>query len=187
MASVSVELAERIFENFAHHRALLMGAGDTGEKVARAFLSRGIAGVAIHNRTPERAASLAAALGDNACPCVDWAPAAVEVDVIVCSTSAPGFVLDQAAVEELQKARRHRPLLLIDLAVPRDIDPAVINLTGVYLYNVDDLQMIADHHVREREAEVAQCEAIIREKARALIEAPSGQSPRDAGQTAALA
>lgn len=185
VAAVSVELAERIFESFEGRKAMLIGAGDTGEKVARAFLSRGVAEVRIHNRSPERAEALAAALGPAAKPWPDWTNGCSEIDIIVSSTSTPGYVLDVPRLEPLLKARRFRPLLLVDLAVPRDIDPAVINLSGVYLYNVDDLQMIADHHVRQREAEIAQCLAIIRDKIAPLLEGHSGPGPgRDFSRTA---
>lgn len=169
VASVAVELAERIFDRFDGRRVLLLGAGDTGEKVARAFVSRGVEQVLIHNRTHARAEALALDLGDKALACAEWQSRGTEIDVVVSSTSSAGFVLDPAGVSALQRARRHRPLLLVDLAVPRDIDPTVTNLDGVYLYNVDDLQSIAEHHVRQREAEVARCEAIIQEKARSLI------------------
>ncbi len=185
VAAVSVELAERIFESFEGRRALLIGAGDTGEKVARAFLSRGVSEVRIHNRSPERAEALAAALGPAARSWTDWTSRSDEIDIIVSSTSTSGFVLDVPRLEPLLKARRFRPLLLVDLAVPRDIDPAVINLSGVYLYNVDDLQMIADHHVRQREAEIAQCLQIIREKVAPLLDArPTGGAERDFSRTA---
>lgn len=174
VASVSVELGERLFESFSGRHVLLIGAGDTGEKVARALLSRGVESVVIHNRSPERAAALAAALGEAARPCADWVPEVARVDVIISSTSSPHFVIDPARLEPLLPARRNRPLLLIDLAVPRDIDPAVTHLPGVYLSNVDDLQMIAEHHLRQREAEVARCEEIIREKVRAVLARPGG-------------
>lgn len=187
VASVSVELAERLFESFQGRRALLLGAGDTGEKVARAFLSRGIGGVWIHNRSPEKAAALAEALGPEARPCEDWAREASQVDVIVSSTSTPDFVIDVPRLEPLVRSRRHRTLLLIDLAVPRDIDPAVSQLPGVFLYNVDDLQMIARHHLEAREAEAVRCEAIIREKARELLAGPAGRGGGISGATVSAA
>lgn len=174
VASVSVELAERLFESFQGRRALLLGAGDTGEKVARALLSRGIGSVLIHNRSPEKAALLAEALGPEARPCADWVQEAPQVDVIISSTSTPDFVIDVPRLEPLVRSRRNRTLLLIDLAVPRDIDPAVANMPGVFLYNVDDLQMIARHHLEAREAEAVRCEAIIREKVQALLAGQAG-------------
>lgn len=177
VASVSVELGERIFESVEGRKVLVIGAGDTGEKVARALLSRGAREVLIFNRSPERAQLLAEALGEAARPITDWAEAAVQVDILISSTSSPGYVLEGARVAALMEARRFRSLLLIDLAVPRDIDPAVNDLTNVYLFNVDDLQSIAETHRREREAEVARCEQLIRHKAAALLEGGSGARP----------
>jgi len=187
VASVAVELAERIFDSFAHRRVLLLGAGDTGEKVARAFVSRGVEQVLIHNRTAARAEALVADLGPKARHCPEWHAEGATIDVVVSSTSSTGFVLESDGVAGLQRARRHRPLLLVDLAVPRDIDPQVTNLDGVYLYNVDDLQSIANHHLQQREAEVARCEAIIREKTQSLLEGRRGpdQSMSDTAPAAA--
>ena len=175
VASVSVELAERLFESFEGRRALLLGAGDTGEKVAKALISRGMTSVLIFNRSQEKAAALAETLGEAAKPCTDWMAEASEVDVIISSTSTPEFVIDVPRLEPLMRTRKKRSLLLVDLAVPRDIDPAVVELPGVFLYNVDDLQMIAQHHLQQREAEKARCEVIIREKVQSLLTAPVGR------------
>ncbi|MBL9136637.1 MAG: glutamyl-tRNA reductase [Verrucomicrobiales bacterium] len=169
VASVSVELAEKIFETVENREVVVIGAGDTGEKVARALISRGVRQVLISNRSPEKAELLATSLGERARPIGDWMEAARHADVLISSTSSPGFVLDAAQAERLMHARQRRPLLLIDLAVPRDIDPTVIQLSDVYLFNVDDLQAIAEAHRRQRESEVARCEEMIRSKAAALL------------------
>jgi len=170
VASVSVELVERIFESPEGRSVLVIGAGDTGEKVARALISRGVDRVLISNRSREKSVALAEALGPKAQPVDSWEEPAESVDVLVSSTSFPGFILHARDVAALMRARHRRPLLLIDLAVPRDIDPAVISLSDVYLFNVDDLQAIAEAHRRQREAEVARCEALIREKTAALVD-----------------
>ena len=99
----------------------------------------------------------------------EWAGEFDKVDIVISSTSAPHYVLDRARLEPLMKLRRNRPLLLIDIAVPRDIDPEVNLLENVYLYNIDDLQAIAADYLRQRREEIARCEAIIREKTRALL------------------
>ena len=94
-----------------------------------------------------------------------------KIDIAISSTAAPHHILDRAKLEPLMKRRKNRPLLLIDIAVPRDIDPAVNALDNVYLYNVDDLQSIATEYLNLRKEEVARCEKIITEKVAALLEA----------------
>ncbi len=175
VASVAVELAEHIFEKVQARHVLVIGAGDTGEKVARALISRGAGQILISNRSPAKAEALAASLGAPARAIGEWSEAAIHVDVIVTSTSSPGFVLDAAAVAGLMTRRERRPLLLIDLAVPRDIDPGVIGLSDVYLFNVDDLRAIADAHLRQRESEISRCEHLIRQKASAVTEDTGGR------------
>ena len=169
--SAAVELAEKIFTSLGEHEVLVIGAGETSEKTARALLSRGARGIAVTNRSPERAAALAAELGGRAVPFEHWPEEFEKIDIAISSTAAPFHVLDRAKLEPLMKRRRHRPLLLIDIAVPRDIDPAVSELDNVYLYNVDDLQSIADDYLKLRKEEVARCEKIIAEKVAALLAA----------------
>ena len=169
--SAAVELAEKIFSSLNEHEVLVIGAGDTSEKTARALLSRGARGVVVTNRSPERATALAAELGGRAVPFENWPDEFERIDIAISSTAAPQPILDRATLEPLMRRRRHRPLLLIDIAVPRDIDPAVGELDNVYLYNVDDLQSIADDYLGLRREEVARCEKIIVEKVAALLAA----------------
>ncbi len=171
VGSVAVELAEKIFTKLAGHQVMVIGAGDTSEKTARALLSRGAQSIIVTNRSPERASALAAELGGRAVPWDDWAREFPAIDIVISSTSAPHYVLDRPKLEALMKLRKSRPLLLVDTAVPRDIDPAVNFLENVYLYNIDDLQAIAEDYLRQRRSELAQCEAIIRDRARALLTA----------------
>ena len=91
------------------------------------------------------------------------------MDIVISSTAAPDYVLDRARLEPLMKLRQHRPLLLIDIAVPRDIEPEVNFLENVYLYNIDDLKAIADDYLKNRQAEIKKCETIIGEKVKALL------------------
>jgi len=169
--SAAVELAEKIFTSLAEHEVLVIGAGETSEKTARALQSRGVQNISVTNRSPERAATLAAALGGRAVPFERWPDEFARIDIAISSTAAPQPILDRARLEPLMKRRQHRPLLLIDIAVPRDIDPAVSELDNVYLYNVDDLQGIAAEYLKLRQEEVARCEKIIAEKVAALLEA----------------
>jgi glutamyl-tRNA reductase len=169
VASVAVELSAKIFGSLEHHEVMVLGAGDTSEKTARALLSRGAKSIIVANRTYERAVALAQELGGRAVQYDTWAEEFQRVDIVISSTSAPHYILDRAKLEPLMKARKHRALLLVDIAVPRDIDPEVNHMENVFLYNVDDLQTIADGYLRQRQDEIARCEAIIRERAGALV------------------
>jgi glutamyl-tRNA reductase len=169
VASVAVELAERIFSKLQERHVLVLGAGDTGEKTARALLSRGAHSITIANRSPEKARTLAAELGGQALPFEAWPEEFARFDIVVATTAAPHYVLDREQLGPLMKQRRNRPLLLIDIAVPRNIEPEVNFLENVYLYNIDDLQTMADGYLKQRQEEVARCEQIIREKAEALL------------------
>jgi glutamyl-tRNA reductase len=181
VGSVAVELAEKIFSSLNERQVMVIGAGDTSEKTARALLSRGARSIIVSNRSYERAAALAAELGGTAVHFEDWAKTFTDVDIVISSTAAPHYILDTAKLEPVMRVRRNRPLLLIDIAVPRDIDPQVNFLDNVYLYNIDDLQAIADDYLKQRKEEVARCEAIIRERAAQL------SSPRPPSMSAGTA
>jgi glutamyl-tRNA reductase len=176
VASVAVELAEKIFSSLNGREVMVIGAGDTSEKTARALLSRGARSIIVANRSPDRAVALAKELGGRAVQFGDWAAEFQKIDIVISSTAAPHHILDRARLEPLMKLRHHRPLLLIDIAVPRDIDPEVNFLENVYLYNIDDLQAIADDYLRLRKEEIARCEAIIAEKVKPLLEARATMS-----------
>jgi glutamyl-tRNA reductase len=169
VASVAVELAEKIFSSLSERDVLVIGAGDTSEKAARALLSRGARSVIVANRTHERAVELARELGGRAVRFEDWAGEFEKIDIVISSTAAPHYVLDRARLGPLMRPRRNRPLLLIDIAVPRDVEPEVNFLENVYLYNIDDLQAIADGYLRQRQQEIARCEGIICEQATELL------------------
>jgi glutamyl-tRNA reductase len=171
IASVAVELAEKIFSSLAQRTVLIIGAGETSEKTAKALLSRGAGSILVSNRSHDRGQALAEALGGRAVAFADWAHEFDPVDIVISSTSAPHYVLDRATLEPLLKRRRSRPLLLIDIAVPRDIEPEINFLENVYLYNIDDLQTIANGYLKQRQEEISRCESIIREKAQALLPA----------------
>jgi glutamyl-tRNA reductase len=176
VGSVAVELAEKIFSSLAERDVLIIGAGDTSEKTARALLSRGARRLLVSNRTPERAVALADALGGAAIPFESWPSEFARIDIAITSTSAPHYLLDRAGLEPRMKLRRNRPLLLIDIAVPRNINPDVNFVEGVYLFNIDDLKLIADGYLKQRQEEVALCQGIIREKVQSLIATASWPS-----------
>lgn len=168
VANVAVELAATIFGDLAAVRVLLLGAGDIGEKTAKAFRSRGAAALTVSNRTPERAFALAQSLDGTALPFELFARHLGDYDIVVGSTAAPEAVVRAADVAAAQAKRRAEPWLFLDLALPRDIEPAVAELQNVYLYNLDDLAKIAAKNLAAREAEVARARALAAEKAEAL-------------------
>ena len=176
VASVAVELAEKIFDSLKDRKVMVIGAGETSEKTARALLSRGATSILVSNRSHERALTLAEELGGRAIHFEEWASEFNSIDIVISSTSAPHYVLDRARLQPMLGSRSNRPLLLVDIAVPRDIDPEVNLIEGVYLYNVDDLQAVADASLRQRQDEIDRCEAIIREKAVSVLQV--GQARR---------
>ena len=170
VASVAVELAEKIFNTLQDRQVMVVGAGETSEKTARALLGRGARSIIVSNRSFDRAEVLAKELGGRAIPFEDWAAEFDLIDIVISSTSAPHYVLDRPKLELLIRHRRGRPLLLVDIAVPRDIDPEVNMLDNVYLYNVDDLQSIADESLKQRQDEIKKCLAIIESKSKAFLQ-----------------
>ncbi|MBM3835426.1 MAG: glutamyl-tRNA reductase [Verrucomicrobia bacterium] len=169
VGSVAVELAEKIFSSLSDRQVMVIGAGETSEKTARALLSRGAHSIIVSNRSHDRALKLAEELGGRAVQFEGWANEFEKIDIVISSTSAPHYILDRAKLSPLMRLRKNRPLLLIDIAVPRDIEPEVNFLENVYLYNIDDLQAIADNYLKQRQEEIARCESIIREKAKGLF------------------
>jgi glutamyl-tRNA reductase len=176
VASVAVELAEKIFASLAHRHVLVVGAGDTSEKTARALASRGASDLVVTSRSEDHARALAAQLGGRVVAFDQWHAELERVDIAISSTSAPHPILDRPSLEPVMKLRRNRPLLLVDIAVPRDIHPDVNLMPNVYLYNIDDLQSIADDYLQQRREEVARCETIIREKVGRLLGSSDGNA-----------
>jgi glutamyl-tRNA reductase len=168
VANVAVDLALNIFGKIEHVRILLLGAGEIGEKTARAFQSRGAAGLTVASRRFERAMELATTLGASAMPFEQRDARLAEFDVVVCATSAPETVVSLGATKAAMHQRPVQPLFFIDQALPRDVDPAVANIDNVFLYNLDDLAKIAEENRAAREAELTKCRAIVAEKAAAL-------------------
>lgn len=189
VGSVAVELAARIFDHdLAAKTMLIIGAGKMGEACIRHLAKKGVRAVLVANRSFERALSLATEFGGRAVRFEDLPAALTEADIVVSSTGCPQTILHREDLKAILPARRNRPLFLIDIAVPRDIDADVQELENVYLYNVDHLEAIVQENVRHREQELARCRAIIKERTAALMTrlalAPAGPlaSPvREAG------
>lgn len=161
VASAAADLAEKLFGNLAACQTLVLGAGDTGAGAARSLLARGVRRLLVANRTPERAEALAAELGGKAASFARWDADARDIDILVSSTSAPGIVVSREQLRGLMRDRADRPLFVIDLAVPRDVEPSANELEGVYLYDIDSLREISEQAMASRRQEVAACERII--------------------------
>ncbi|MEX2294783.1 MAG: glutamyl-tRNA reductase [Gemmatimonadota bacterium] len=162
VASVSVELARKIFGSLKGKRVLLLGAGETGELILAALTREGVEGVVVANRTYDRAVSLAMKHRGHALPFERIREALPAVDIVLSSTAAPHPVLTRSIVRESFVEPRRHPLLIVDIAVPRDVDPSVGDEPEVFLYNVDDLRKIVEDHVQLREGSVPEAEYLIR-------------------------
>lgn len=167
VSSVSVDLAQEIFGDLDGRKAALVGAGEMAEAAAR-LLAKAGAKIIVLNRSPARANLLAQDVGGEPRTMADLEKTLTEVDIAIASTSSPTHVITTDLVKRVRKARRGRSLFLIDIAVPRDIDPAVNELDGVYLYDVDDLSRIVAESLEGRAAEAVRAEAIIDEETAAF-------------------
>lgn len=168
VASVSVDLAGRIFGELAGTKVLVVGAGDIGVKTVQAFQSRGATHITVASRTLARAEEAAAQIGGWARSLSELPEAIAAADIVASSTSSPDFVITKEMIAAAIKQRPARPLFLIDLALPRDIEPSAATVSNVFLYNLDDLAKIAESNLAQREAEIARCRAIIAERTAAL-------------------
>lgn len=160
VSSIASDLAKKIFGDLAGRRVLLVGAGEMGEQAAK-HLTKGGASLTVVNRSPEKAAALAAQHGGQARGMEALAPELALADVAIASTSSPRFVITPELMKGVIKARRHRPLFLIDIAVPRDVDPRVGEMDNVFLYDVDDLEKVAQENLSARRREADRAEAIV--------------------------
>lgn len=161
VAYVAVSLAQQIFADLSHNAALLLGAGDTIELVAQHLREAGIGSMTIANRTLANARDLAASVGAAAIQLTDVPAVVADYDIVIASTGSAFPVLGKGAVEAAIRQRRHRPMLMVDLAVPRDIEPEVAELRDVYLYSIDDLTQIIEENVNQRRRAAEGAEALI--------------------------
>jgi glutamyl-tRNA reductase len=161
VGSVAVDLAEKIFGRLASCRVMILGAGETSELTARALMSRGAHGIFVANRSYDRAQLLAEETHGCAVGFDQWHERFDDIDILISSTAAPHVVVTPQKLSRAMRLRGNRPLFVIDLAVPRDVDPAVNNLDGVYLYDIDALQGIATHSMSIRRQELSECERLI--------------------------
>ncbi len=181
VGSVAVDLAERIFDHDLSGRTvMIIGAGKMGEACIKHLAKKGARSILVANRSFDKAATLAQEVGGEAIRFEDCMAALARADIVVSSTGAPHTILHRKDIESLLPGRRNRPLFLIDIAVPRDIDEDVEHLSNVFLYNVDHLEAIVRENVRMREKDLARCEEIIGEEAGNLLsrwQRPRTKSP----------
>lgn len=161
VGSVAVDLAGKIFGRLSNCRAMILGAGETSELTARALMSRGAHGIFVSNRSFERAQMLAEETHGEAIGFDQWHERFDDIDILISSTSAPHMIVTPEKLANAMRRRGNRPVFVIDLAVPRDVDPAINNMDGVYLYDIDALQGIAEESMAERRQEICECERLI--------------------------
>jgi glutamyl-tRNA reductase len=161
VAFAAVSLAKQIFSDLSEQTALLIGAGETVELAARHLNQNGIGRIIVANRTVERAHTLAAQFEGYAISLTELSTHLPEADIVISSTASPLPVLGKGTVERALKERRHRPIFMVDIAVPRDIEPEVADLSDIYLYTVDDLDEVIQENMRSREEAAEQAEEII--------------------------
>ncbi len=161
----AVELTRQIFGTLENKKVLLLGAGKMSELSARGLLNHGASSVKVMNRTLEHAAELATKLGGVAIPFEERWQHMAEADIIISSTSCPHTILSREEAEILVRGRKDQPLVIVDIALPRDIDSTVREVKGVFLYNLDDLENVVDHNAGEREAAAADAQKILEAEA----------------------
>jgi glutamyl-tRNA reductase len=166
IASVAVELAEKIFGSLAGKSVYLVGAGKMCELAARHLIAHGAKKIYVGNRTFDRAVALANKFDGEAIPFERLYDTAPWADIIISSTGAPHAIFRKEHGEKFLHARKNRPMFFIDIAVPRDIDPGLNDLDGIFVYNIDDLQQVVQSHIGDRRKEAVRAEVLVEEEVR---------------------
>ncbi len=161
VSTAAVELASQVFENIETCRALLVGAGEMCELTAQSLVDAGVEHLLVTNRTLARGEELARRFGGEAAPFETLATQLATVDIVISSTAATDYVISPGDLRHAMRERRGRPLFLIDIAVPRDIDPAARDLDNVFLFDIDDLEQVIAANRQERESEIDRVQDII--------------------------
>ena len=181
IGSVAVDLAEKIFGDLATCKVLVLGAGETSERTVRALVSHGVSDLRVSNRSADRAENLTHLFGGRAIAFEQWLDQCGEIDILISSTSSEQPLLTRDDIAPVLRRRVERPLFIIDIAVPRDVDPAVNDLEGVYLYDIDSLQAVAAQSLALRRQQIAAAETIIAEHVAKFCESISGRLNRAGG------
>ncbi len=157
----AVELAKKIFGDLSGKSAMLIGAGEMAELAAQHLITNGISELKVANRTLERAIELSKTLGGEAISLAEVEDALIEVDIVISSTGAPGFVVKKEQIQKIMRPRRHRLLFFIDIAVPRDVDPEINDIENCYVFDIDELKEVVEENKAERQKEAVKAERII--------------------------
>ena len=161
VASAAVAISKNIFGDFKNHSALLLGAGETIELAAEHLKSAGIGNIVVANRSVERAQLLADKVGGQGVSLSYVSEALPKSEIVITATASTLPILGKGLVESALKQRKHKPIFMVDLAVPRDIEPEVAKLSDVYLYTIDDLQNVIEHNLKSRQQAAEEAESII--------------------------
>jgi glutamyl-tRNA reductase len=164
--SAAVELARQTLGTLKNMQVLVLGAGKMSELSARYLVNQGAKSVCVINRTYEHALELAATLGGTAAPLEERWQQMLSADIVIASTSCPHTILSREEAEIVVRERAKRPLVVVDIAMPRDIDPAVREVAGIFLYDLDDLEKVVQHNAGEREAAAIEAQRIVEQEAR---------------------
>lgn len=162
----SVEISKQVLGELTHKSVVLMGAGKMSELAARYLMNHGASHITVINRTLHKAEEFSQHVGGTAVALDERAPHLDQADIIVSSTSCPHYVIERADAERIQAIRKNRPIVMIDIAVPRDIDPAVRQVEGVHLFDMDDLEKVVQRNEGERQAAAVAAEKILADEAR---------------------
>ena len=169
VSQACVELAKGKLGDLGHLTAMVVGAGDAGGLAAEVLNMSGVKDILVTNRTHQRAVDLAKDLSGRAIPFEEMPAAIRNADIIIGCTGSPGYMVEAGMVKKAMAVRAERPLFMVDIAVPRDIDPAAAQITNVFLHNVDDLESISASERREKEREIRTAEDLVREEAEIMV------------------
>lgn len=170
VGSVAVELAQKIFADLKDAKVFVLGAGSMAETILKYLKERGAESIAISSRSYERAQGLACRLGGRVVLFESFLNEVRDADIIITSTSSPHFIIEYSDVHSVMLARKHKPLFFIDISVPRNTQPDVARIDGVYLYDIDDLNTIVAENINKRTSIIEECRQLIDRKARLFIE-----------------
>jgi glutamyl-tRNA reductase len=165
----AVELAKKIFNELTGKTVLILGAGKMSELAARHLTSSGISHVLVWNRTYQRAVEMARVFKGEAIPPEELFRHIERADIIISSTGSPSFLLNRADGERIIHLRKTRPVFIIDIAVPRDVDPEINRVNNIFLYDIDDLRNVVDANLKQRQKEAVHAEEIVKEEVAAFM------------------